>query len=351
MTGVLEARPAERRDPGGAGVRAVRDRWVPGVDATLLRRLADAGADAIEVGIPFSDPVMDGGVIQAASAEALRAGVRPADVVAQVRDAAVDVPVAVMTYVNPMFRRGLTAAVEEAAEAGVTGLIVPDLPVDESGELEALTAAAVDLVLLAAPGTAEGRLSEIGRRSRGFVYCVATYGVTGARDRLEGTAKGSSTRSGRTPTSRCWSAWGSGRPPRRRGLRVRRRRGGRERADGAPGRGGRRRCGGSHRRSAPPWPPDADQGIPGPRMRRIPLGRPGETVPRIGETRPGCDSQTRIPGDREEKGGLMKQRRWFTTLALVAVLAIVAAACADDGGAEGDGGRSTARPSSSVASK
>ena len=96
-----------------------------------------------------------------------------------------------MTYVDPMYRRGLTAAVEEAAEAGVTGLIVPDLPVDESGELEALTAAAgVDLVLLAAPGTSEGRLSEIGRRSRGFVYCVATYGVTGARDRLEGTAKG-----------------------------------------------------------------------------------------------------------------------------------------------------------------
>ena len=135
----------------------------PGVDATLLRRLADAGADAIEVGIPFSDPVMDGGVIQAASAEALRAGVRPADVVAQVRDAAVDAPVAVMTYVNPMFRRGLRAAVEEAAEAGVAGLIVPDLPVDESEELEALTAAAgIDLVLLAAPGTAEGRLARSG---------------------------------------------------------------------------------------------------------------------------------------------------------------------------------------------
>ena len=190
MTGALEARLRERRDAGGRAFVPYVTGGFPGVDAALLRRLADAGADAIEIGIPFSDPVMDGGVIQTASAEALRAGVRPADVVAQVREAAVDVPVAVMTYVNPLFRRGLREAVDEAAGAGVAGLIVPDLPVDESEELEALTTGAgIDLVLLAAPGTAEERLREIGRRSRGFVYCVATYGVTGARTRLEGTAR------------------------------------------------------------------------------------------------------------------------------------------------------------------
>ena len=155
----------------------------------VVRAVADAGADAIEIGIPFSDPVMDGGVIQEASAEALRAGARPADVLAVIREAATDVPVAVMTYVNPVYRHGIPSFLEEARDAGVAGLIVPDLPVDEFSELEAAAAArGIDAVLLAAPGTAEERLAEIGRRSRGFVYCVATYGVTGTRDRVESTA-------------------------------------------------------------------------------------------------------------------------------------------------------------------
>jgi tryptophan synthase alpha chain len=191
VTGRLEERLRARRDGGGRAFVPYVTGGLPGVDATLLRRLAEAGADAIEVGIPFSDPVMDGGVIQEASATALRAGARPRDVVAAIREAALDVPVAVMTYVNPVHRRGLSAAVSEAAEAGVAGLIVPDLPVDESGELEdAAAEVGIDVVLLAAPGTGEERLAEIGRRSRGFVYCVATYGVTGARDHLEGTARG-----------------------------------------------------------------------------------------------------------------------------------------------------------------
>jgi tryptophan synthase alpha chain len=191
VTGRLEERLRERRGGGGRAFVPYVTGGFPGVDATLLRRLAEAGADAIEVGIPFSDPVMDGGVIQEASATALRAGARPRDVVAAIREAALDVPVAVMTYVNPLYRRGLPAAVSEATEAGVAGLIVPDLPVDESAQLEDVAAeAGIDVVLLAAPGTGEERLAEIGRRSRGFVYCVATYGVTGARDRLEGTARG-----------------------------------------------------------------------------------------------------------------------------------------------------------------
>ncbi|HEX5937819.1 MAG TPA: tryptophan synthase subunit alpha [Actinomycetota bacterium] len=191
MTGRLEARLRARRDGGGRAFVPYVTGGFPGVDATLLRRLAEVGADAIEVGIPFSDPVMDGGVIQEASATALRAGARPRDVVVAIGEAALDVPVAVMTYVNPVHRHGLPATVAEAGEAGVAGLIVPDLPVDESAELEdAAAAAGIDVVLLAAPGTGEERLAEIGRRSRGFVYCVATYGVTGARDRLEGTARG-----------------------------------------------------------------------------------------------------------------------------------------------------------------
>jgi tryptophan synthase alpha chain len=162
----------------------------PGVDASLLAWLEDTGADAIEVGIPFSDPVMDGGVIQAASAEALRAGTTPAGVLAMIGEAALTIPVAVMTYVNPVYRRGVEAFLDAAADAGVAGVIVPDLPVDESRELDdAAAERGVDTVLLAAPGTTDRRLREIGRRSRGFVYCVATYGVTGARERLEETAR------------------------------------------------------------------------------------------------------------------------------------------------------------------
>jgi len=187
--GALEEALRARRDAGGRAFVPYVTGGYPGVDAGLLRRLAAAGADAIEVGIPFSDPVMDGGVIQEASAEALRAGTRLRDVLATIREAAPEVPVAVMTYVNPVYRHGIAGFLDEAADAGVTGVIVPDLPVDESEELaEESAVRGIDAVLLAAPGTREDRLAEIGRRSRGFVYCVATYGVTGARDRVEDTA-------------------------------------------------------------------------------------------------------------------------------------------------------------------
>jgi tryptophan synthase alpha chain len=189
--GRLEEALRARRDAGGRAFVPYVTGGYPGVDARLLRRLEAAGADAVEVGIPFSDPVMDGGVIQAASAEALRRGARPTDVLATIREAAIDVPVAVMTYVNPVYRRGIGSFLDEAAGASVAGVIVPDLPVDESAELEDAAAdRGLDAVLLAAPGSTSERLGEIGRRSRGFVYCVATYGVTGARDHLDDTARG-----------------------------------------------------------------------------------------------------------------------------------------------------------------
>jgi tryptophan synthase alpha chain len=187
--GRLEDVLRSRRDGGGRAFIPYVTGGYPGVDPGLLRRLAAAGADAIEVGIPFSDPVMDGGVIQEASAEALRAGVRLADVLDAIREAESEVPVAVMTYVNPVYRHGIPAFLDRAADAGVTGVIVPDLPVDEAEELSRESGArGIDAVLLAAPGTGDERLAEIGRRSRGFVYCVATYGVTGARNRVEDTA-------------------------------------------------------------------------------------------------------------------------------------------------------------------
>ena len=189
--GKLEAALRARRDAGGRAFVPYVTGGYPGVDAGLLRRLEAAGADAIEVGIPFSDPVMDGGVIQEASAEALRGGARLTDILAAIGEAATDVPIALMTYVNPVYRHGIGVFLDDAAAAGVAGVIVPDLPVDESAPLEGAAAErGVDAVLLAAPGTTTERLREIGRRSRGFVYCVATYGVTGARESLDETAKG-----------------------------------------------------------------------------------------------------------------------------------------------------------------
>ena len=188
--GELEAALRARRDGGGRAFVPYVTGGLPGVDGSLLRAIEDVGADAIEVGIPFSDPVMDGGVIQEASRLALEGGAHPPDILATIGAASLSIPVAVMTYVNPVFRRGIDRFLDEAAEAGVAGIIVPDVPVDEGDELDAAAAArGIDAVLLAAPGTAPGRLATIAARAHGFVYCVATYGVTGARDSLATTAR------------------------------------------------------------------------------------------------------------------------------------------------------------------
>ena len=189
MTGDLEVALRKRRDAGGRAFVPYVTGGLDGVDADLLRGLAAAGADAIEVGIPFSDPVMDGGVIQEASRRALEAGTRPEDVLRTIRGANVDVPVAVMTYFNPVLRHGVSAFLEDASDAGVAGVIVPDLPVDEADDVAAACrSAGVAPVLLAAPGTSPERLRAIAGVAEGFVYCVATYGVTGEREALSGTA-------------------------------------------------------------------------------------------------------------------------------------------------------------------
>jgi tryptophan synthase alpha chain len=141
------------------------------------------------VGIPFSDPVMDGPVIQEASTRALEAGSTPSSVLATIAEAAVDVPVAVMTYLNPVLSAGFDRFAADAAAAGVSGVIVPDLPVDESDDWRAACLAnGLDAVLLAAPGVGDERLRTIAEASAGFLYCVGRYGVTGgAAD--EGTAE------------------------------------------------------------------------------------------------------------------------------------------------------------------
>jgi tryptophan synthase alpha chain len=186
----LEAALRARREGGGRGFVPYVTGGLDGVDADLLRGLAEAGADAIEVGIPFSDPVMDGGVIQEASRLALEGGARPADVLATVKEAGLEIPVAVMTYFNPVLRHGVETFLREAAEAGVAGVIVPDLPVDEARDVgRACREAGLASVLLAAPGSSIERLRSISEAARGFVYCVATYGVTGEREALAGTAE------------------------------------------------------------------------------------------------------------------------------------------------------------------
>ena len=187
--GRLEVALRARRDGGGKAFVPYVTGGFPGVDAKLLRQIQEAGADAVEIGIPFSDPVMDGGVIQEASRRSLEVGTRPSDVLATISEANLDIPVAVMTYINPVYRIGIAAFLDQALAAGVAALIVPDLPVDEGAELAAACSArGIDDVLLAAPGSRPDRLASIAASAHGFIYCVGTYGVTGARDTLSDVA-------------------------------------------------------------------------------------------------------------------------------------------------------------------
>jgi len=156
---------------------------------------AAAGADAIEIGLPFSDPMLDGVTIQQASDRALARGTTVDRILTDLSDIEVGVPLIAMTYSNLVFRAGPAEFCRRLAAAGITGLIVPDLPVDEaSGVQDAAAEAGVALILLAAPVTPDERLAEIGARSRGFVYAVSLMGTTGERDTLDGAATRLATR-------------------------------------------------------------------------------------------------------------------------------------------------------------
>ena len=166
---------------GGLG-----DDWLETICA-----VAGAGADAIEIGVPFSDPVMDGTVIQRANDRALSEGATPQSILAAVRGAAADigVPTAVMTYVNIAHHMGYERFASSLAGAGVSGCILPDLPLEEVGEwAERADAAGVETVLLAAPTAPDERLPRICARSRGFVYGVGLMGITGVRSELAASA-------------------------------------------------------------------------------------------------------------------------------------------------------------------
>src|SRR5947209_15687296 len=130
----LESALRSRIDSGGRAFVPYVTGGFPGVDAELLRALERTGADAIEVGIPFSDPIMDGPVIQEASRRALEAGATPERVLHAVGEAGLGVPVVAMTYLNPVLALGFDGFLARAVAAGVRGAIVPDLPVDEGGE-------------------------------------------------------------------------------------------------------------------------------------------------------------------------------------------------------------------------
>lgn len=154
-----------------------------------LRAAVAAGADAIEIGIPFSDPVMDGPVIQEASQRALDAGATPTSVLHEAADLDVEVPLVVMTYYNLAFHAGHERFAASLKRAGIVGCILPDLPLEEAGPwCAAADAEGVETVLLAAPTAPDERLPRICERARGFVYAVGLLGVTGERSTLASTA-------------------------------------------------------------------------------------------------------------------------------------------------------------------
>jgi tryptophan synthase alpha chain len=154
-----------------------------GLRATV-RAFRDAGATALELGFPFSDPVADGPVLQATADRALQDGTRWSDLLHASRIASDLLPTAVMTYANPVWHRGVARAMSELVASGASGLIVPDLSLEESGpwRREAVRAG-ISLVLLAAPGIPPDRLDRIARTSRGFLYLVGRYGTTGSAAR------------------------------------------------------------------------------------------------------------------------------------------------------------------------
>ncbi len=160
----------------------------PELSVRLIRAVAEAGADIVELGIPFSDPLADGPVIQRATHAALQQGMtlaRCLDMVREARQAGVGVPLVLMGYYNPILRFGVARCARAARDAGADGLIVPDLPPEEAGSLAGeCRAQGLDLVFLAAPTSTPERLRQVAEATQGFVYLVSVTGVTGARDRM-----------------------------------------------------------------------------------------------------------------------------------------------------------------------
>ena len=155
----------------------------------LVRAAADAGADCIEIGIPFSDPVMDGPVIQQASVVALNRGTTPVSVLNDLVGIDIGIPLVVMTSYNIAFRSGHARFATTLSDRGLSGAILPDLQLDESDDWRRVSSnAGLENVMLAAPTTPDDRLARICRASRGWVYGIGTMGVTGERATLAASA-------------------------------------------------------------------------------------------------------------------------------------------------------------------
>ena len=180
---------AERRAEGRAALVPYVTAGFPELDSTVpvLEALAGAGADVIELGIPFSDPLADGPTIQRSSFASLANGTTVRGVLRDLRAfrSVHDTPVVLFTYLNPVLRYGVDAFLSDAAEAGANGLLLTDLPVGADPELEVrVRASPLDLVRLAAPTSPLERVKEIAASGSGFLYYISRTGVTGARDAL-----------------------------------------------------------------------------------------------------------------------------------------------------------------------
>jgi tryptophan synthase alpha chain len=153
----------------------------------LVREMVRRGGDIVEIGVPFSDPLADGPIIQRASQRALQGGTTLRKILQTVSELRhdVDVPLVLMTYYNPVLRYGKEAFVADALDAGVDGIIVPDLPPEEGQSLMELTTdTPLEMIFLAAPTSTSARLALISEASRGFIYYVSRLGTTGVRDHL-----------------------------------------------------------------------------------------------------------------------------------------------------------------------
>lgn len=165
----------------------------PSLEVTkqLVIKMAEAGADLIELGIPFSDPVAEGPVIQGADCRALSAGTTTDKIFDMVQDIRkfCTIPIAFMTYVNPIFTYGTNKFMENCKNTGIDALIVPDVPFEEKEELKPFCdAAGITLISMIAP-TSEDRIRMIAREAEGFIYCVSSMGVTGVRNELGNSVK------------------------------------------------------------------------------------------------------------------------------------------------------------------
>lgn len=157
----------------------------------IIRALVEAGADMVEIGVPFSDPIADGTAVQGTSQIALDNGTRLPDCIRLVRELraeGITAPFLLMGYYNPILKYGIERYVADSAEAGVDGFIVPDLPAEESDALrEACVRHGRDLIFMVAPTSTDARLAIAAERGSGFLYCVSVTGVTGAREKMSDT--------------------------------------------------------------------------------------------------------------------------------------------------------------------